>query len=81
MVENQQAVAIDWTDCPLVEVNSRKVSGVPILKGTRVQADSILENFESGSPTDEISENFGISEPLIQQLLAFAALQRRQPYQ
>ena len=30
---------IDWTGCSLVEVVPGKVSGVPILKGTRVQAD------------------------------------------
>jgi uncharacterized protein (DUF433 family) len=53
---------VDWSGCPIVEVNPRKVSGVPILKGTRVQADSIVENYEGGSPVQEISENFGIPE-------------------
>jgi len=47
---------VDWTGCPLVEVNPRKVSGVPILKGTRVQADAIVENYEDGSPIEEISD-------------------------
>jgi uncharacterized protein (DUF433 family) len=47
----------DWSDCPLVEVNPRKVSGVPILKGTRMQADSVVENYEGGSPVEEISKN------------------------
>jgi len=63
---------IDWTGCDLVEVNPRKVSGVPILKGTRVQADTIVENYESGSPVEEISENFSIPEATIRALLAFA---------
>ena len=53
---------VDWSDCPIVESSPRKVSGVPILKGTRVQADSIVENYEGGSPVEEISENFGIPE-------------------
>jgi uncharacterized protein (DUF433 family) len=63
----------DWSNCPLVEINPRKVSGAPIVKGTRVQADSIVENYDGGSPVEEISENFGISQAVIRELLAFAA--------
>ena len=63
----------DWSDCPIVEVNPRKVSGAPILKGTRVQADSIVENYEGGSPVEEISENFHIPQETIRELLAYAA--------
>ena len=69
---------MDWGDCPLVEVVPGKVSGVPILKGTRVQADSIVENFEDGSPVEEISENFAIPETTIRAVLAFAANKRKQ---
>ena len=76
MEQLQQSAAIDWTDCSLVEVNPRKVSGVPIVKGTRVQADSIVENYEDGSPVEEISENFAIPEATIRVLLAFAATQQ-----
>jgi uncharacterized protein (DUF433 family) len=70
---------VDWTDCPLVERNPLKLSGVPIVKHTRVQADSIVENYDSGSPVEEISENFRISEEIIRDLLAYAALRRNQP--
>lgn len=79
MAQLQQKALIDWTECSLVEVNPRKVSGVPILKGTRVQADSILENYESGSPVEEISENFAIPEGTIRELLAFAANRQKYP--
>lgn len=66
----------DWNGCSLVEVVPGKVSGVPLLKGTRVQADTIVENYRSGSPVSEISDNFAVSEPVIQQLLAFADAQQ-----
>jgi uncharacterized protein (DUF433 family) len=69
---------MDWSDCPIVEVNPRKVSGVPILKGTRVQADAIVENIEDGSPIEEIAENFAIPESTIREILAFAATKQRQ---
>jgi len=76
MVVDTQS-AIDWSACSLVEVNPRKVSGVPILKGTRVQADAIVENYESGSPVEEISENFFIPEATIREVLGYAAKQRQ----
>jgi uncharacterized protein (DUF433 family) len=69
---------MDWSDCPIVEINPRKVSGAPILKGTRVQADSIVENFEDGSPVEEIAENFAIPESAIREILAYAVSKQRQ---
>jgi uncharacterized protein (DUF433 family) len=69
---------MDWSDCPIVEVNPRKVSGAPILKGTRVQADAIVENFEGGSPVEEIAENFAISQAMVREILSFAASKQRQ---
>ena len=54
----EHPAAVDWSDCSLVEVNPRKLSGVPVLKGTRMQAASILENYSSGLSPDEIAEVF-----------------------
>ncbi len=71
---------IDWTDCPLVEVIPGKVSGVPLLKDTRLPADTILENYEGGSPVEEIAENFDISEQAIRDILDYAASHQRQPH-
>jgi uncharacterized protein (DUF433 family) len=76
MHSHAKKTVVDWSDCPIVEVVPGKVSGVPILKGTRVQADSIVENYESGSPVEEISENFDIPEATIRELLNFAARQQ-----
>jgi uncharacterized protein (DUF433 family) len=73
----QALTKTDWIGCSLVEVVPGKVSGVPILKGTRVQADAILENYRGGSPVSEIADNFAISEQVIQQVLMFAEAQQR----
>ncbi len=64
---------MDWTDCPLVEVIPGKVSGVPLVKGTRMPADGIVSNFQTGSPVKEIAENFDIPEDSIRALLSYAA--------
>ena len=49
---------------------------MPVLKGTRVQADSIVENYETGSPVDEIAYNFDLKPEDIRAVLAYAARQR-----
>jgi uncharacterized protein (DUF433 family) len=76
-MSREEMSVVDWADCPLVEVNPRKVSGAPILKGTRVQADSVIENYEDGSPIEEIAENFAVSEETIRVLIAYAARQKQ----
>ena len=65
---------LDWV-LSRREINPRKVSGVPIplRAGTRVQADAIVENYESGSPMEEIAENFAIPASVVEEILSFAA--------
>ncbi len=73
MVTHAETYGIDWTDYPLVERVPGKVSGVPILKGTRMPADAVLENYIGGSPAEEIAENFEIPETSVRALLSYAA--------
>ena len=64
---------MDWTGCELVEVIPGKVSGVPLVVGTRIPADVIVSNYESGSPLEEIAENYpSLSREKISALLSFA---------
>ncbi len=41
------AEAIDWSECPLVEVIPGKVSGAPLLKSTRLPVEAILDNYDA----------------------------------
>jgi len=68
---------MDWTGCDLVEKIPGKVSGQPTVRGTRILADGIIENYESGSPIEEIHENFpSMSIQDIEQLIVFAHAHR-----
>jgi uncharacterized protein (DUF433 family) len=49
---------IDWTGCNLVERIPGKVSGRPVVRGTRILADTIVQDAELGSPLEEIQESF-----------------------
>jgi uncharacterized protein (DUF433 family) len=69
----QQDSYVDWTGCDLVERVPGKVSGRPIVRGTRILADTIVQDFELGSPLEEIQENYpDLPRSTIQQLIAFA---------
>ncbi len=64
---------MDWSGCELVEVVPGEVSGQPIIRGTRILADTIVEDYEMGSPIEEIAENDPtISTEAILSLVAFA---------
>jgi uncharacterized protein (DUF433 family) len=49
---------MDWSGCELVEVIPGKVSGQPLVKGTRIPADFLVEDIELGMTFDEIAETF-----------------------
>lgn len=64
---------IDWTGCELVERIPGKVSGQPIIRGTRILANTIVEDAELGSPVEELHENYpDLPIQTIQRLLVFA---------
>jgi uncharacterized protein (DUF433 family) len=64
---------MDWDNCPLVEQVPDKVSGQPVVKGTRILADTIIEDYDLGSPVEEIQENYpSLPTDKIRELIAFA---------
>ena len=65
--------AIDWSNCPIVERVADRMHGVPVVKGTRMPADGVVENYITGSPIEEIAENFGLRENDIRTILNYAA--------
>ncbi len=71
---------LDFLLHPDVEVIPGKQGGVPLVKGTRIPAEQIVEEFELGSPVDEIAENYpSISRARIMALLDFAEKHSSQP--
>jgi hypothetical protein len=51
---------IDWMACELIETVPGKVSGRPIVRGTRVMPDAIVNSFDLGGSIEEIH---GLSFP------------------
>ena len=65
---------IDWTACPDVERIPGKVSGQWIVVGTRILADGVIVNAESGlSPEELANEHFpGLGVERARRIIAFA---------
>jgi uncharacterized protein (DUF433 family) len=59
-------------NCPLVERVPGKMSSEPVIRGTRVLARTILDNFVGGSSIEEIHENYPqVSLDTIQNLIVY----------
>jgi len=62
---------IDWSNCPLVEIDPLRVSGRPVLKGTRMPVEDVIANYEYGVSISEISTQFQIPATIIKELLSY----------
>jgi uncharacterized protein (DUF433 family) len=68
---------IDWMACELIEKIPGKVSGRPIVRGTRILPDAIVDSYDLGETIDELSEGFpSLSVSQIKRLIDFAHAQR-----
>ncbi len=71
---------IDWTNCELVERVPGKVSGQPIVRGTRIMPEPVVRSFDRGESIEQIREDWpSLSADQIKGLVAFAYAQRGQP--
>jgi uncharacterized protein (DUF433 family) len=62
-----------WEHCELVERIPGKYGGRPVIKGTRVEPDTVLADYELGSSVEEIHKNFPtVPADTIRKLIAFA---------
>ena len=65
---------IDWSSCPAVERDPKRVSGAWVFSGTRVPVSALFENLEDGADISEFVEWFpGVSEEQARQVLDHAA--------
>lgn len=70
---------IDWMECELIERIPGKVSGQPIVRGTRILPDAIVNSYELGESVEELREGFpALSVVQIQRLIEFARSRRGQ---
>jgi uncharacterized protein (DUF433 family) len=54
----EKFMTVDSSECELVESVAGKVGGKPVVKGTRIPADTILTDEELGATVEETQESF-----------------------
>jgi uncharacterized protein (DUF433 family) len=62
---------LDWSNCRLVEIDLSRLSGRPVVKGTRMPVEDIIANYEYGVSISEISTQFQIPALIIKELLSY----------
>jgi uncharacterized protein (DUF433 family) len=46
---------INWKECPDVETKPNVMSGEPVVKGTRISAQSVVDNADDGYSPERIA--------------------------
>jgi uncharacterized protein (DUF433 family) len=62
---------IDWSECLLVEIKPGVQSGAPVLRGTRMPANAIVDNFDYGVSVSEIAEQFELPPDRVEAIVAY----------
>ena len=71
---------MDWSACPAVDRNARKMGGAWCFAGSRVAVLSLFEHLDKGSTIDEFLEWFpDVSAQQVHEVLAFAKASLTQP--
>jgi uncharacterized protein (DUF433 family) len=71
---------VDWSGCEDVERDPSKVSGAWVVRGTRVQAEAVIENAEDGYTAEEIAAIFpGVPVERVRGVIRFARLHEAHP--
>jgi uncharacterized protein (DUF433 family) len=65
---------IDWSGCDDVEQVPAKVSGQPVVVGTRILARGVIDNAEDGYTTEQIAAEIhdGLPVDRARRIIAFA---------
>jgi uncharacterized protein (DUF433 family) len=66
--------AIDWSRCAEVESVADRCHGAPVIKGTRVMVQGILDNYEAGCSPEEIAREIfpSVTVEQVRRVLRFA---------
>jgi len=77
MTNPDKHIDIDWMACELIERIPGKVSGRPIVRGTRILPDAIVNSYDMGETIEDLREGFpSLSVAQIRQLIEFAHSRR-----
>ncbi len=62
---------MNWSGCDLVEVVPGKVSGAPLIRGTRVPVDQVAASLDGGESVEEVAYNYDLRPADVETLQQF----------
>jgi uncharacterized protein (DUF433 family) len=62
-------VRINWTECAAVETIPGRVSGAPVIKGSRVRPEDLIVNRAEGETW--LAENYALPIEMVREVLRF----------
>ena len=65
---------MDWAGCEYVERVAGRLGGAPVVKDSRVRADTVLESYQMGESVEEIAYSYSIKAELIVSVLSHAGV-------
>ncbi len=76
--ERLRQAALALREC--IEVNARKLGGVPLLKGTRFSVAQVLSQIGDGDTIDDLAENFDLDRDQLATVLHAMAACLNRPF-
>jgi uncharacterized protein (DUF433 family) len=70
-IEFVQRWRMDWSGCEVVEVVPGKVSGVPLIRRSRVPVDLVIASSDGGETVEEIAYNYDLKPEEILAVLSY----------
>jgi uncharacterized protein (DUF433 family) len=67
---------VDWSECSLIEVRPGVQGGAPVLRGTRMPGNAIVDNFDYGMSVSEIAEQFELPADRVEAIVNYAQSHR-----
>lgn len=62
----------EWAACTFVESDPDRMGGMPVLRGSRMPADWIVEDFDSGETVDTIADDHELNRTDVFEVLRFS---------
>jgi uncharacterized protein (DUF433 family) len=79
MLKLDTQAGVDWTACELIEQIPGKVSGSPIVRGTRIMPDGVVNSYDMGESIEDIHQDWpSLSVAQIKRLIEYAHAYRAQ---
>ena len=67
---------MDWSGCDCVEQVPGRMSGVPVISGSRVTPETVMEHAEGGFSVGQIASLFTLPRAKVRKVIEFVTQRR-----